>query len=142
MNLKIKLLDKTLPQVNYQTEGSVGFDLYSRVDTEIAAKTLSLIPLNIIVKVPNGYMLMLASRSSTPKKKGLMVANGIGVIDQDYSGETDEIKCIAYNFTNETVKIIKGERIVQGILVKVATPKIKFVDIMSEKSRGGVGSTG
>jgi dUTP pyrophosphatase len=70
------------------------------------------------------------------------VANGIGVIDQDYCGSEDEIKCIAYNFTQETVKVVKGERLVQGILVKVATPQIVLQAKTALKSRGGIGSTG
>ena len=89
MDLKIKLVDPTLPLPQYQTAGSVGFDLYARKDTVIEPQSLGLIPLNIVSQVPVGYMLLVVPRSSTPKKKGLLIPHGIGVIDQDYCGEED-----------------------------------------------------
>ena len=142
MQLKIKRIDKTLPLPEYQTKGAVAFDLYARVETTIPPFKPTLIPLNIIVKVPSGYFFMLASRSSTPMKKGLMVSNGIGVIDQDYSGDTDEVMLLALNFTKKNVKVEKGERIAQGLLIKIAQVK-KFVEVkkMDKKSRGGFGTT-
>ena len=71
------------------------------------------------------------------------MANGIGIIDQDYHGDTDEIAMQVLNFSKEDVTVEKGERIAQAILVKIA--KIdKFVEVQSMKkeSRGGFGSTG
>ena len=73
MNVRIKRIDIKLPLPAYETEGAVGFDLLAREDTTIEPKQIGLVPNNIVVDVPAGYMLMLASRSSTPKKKGLMV---------------------------------------------------------------------
>ncbi len=143
MNLKIKLIDESLPMPAYQTEGSVAFDLYSRVDMAVEPFSPTIIPTNLIVKTPHGYFLMLASRSSTPLKKNLMVANGIGVIDEDYCGDKDEIGLQVLNFSKKTVHIKKGERIGQAILVKIARAA-KFVktSTMAVKSRGGFGSTG
>ena len=57
---------------------------------------IELIPTNLIIETPKNYMLMLASRSSTPIKLGLRVSNGIGIIDQDYCGPEDEIKLQVY----------------------------------------------
>lgn len=140
--LNIKRIDQSLPLPSYQTKGSVGFDLYARETVKISPFKPTLIPLNTIVKIPKGYMLLLACRSSLPLKKGLMVANGVGIIDQDYCGEEDELKLQVINFTNKPVVVGKGERIAQGILVKIARPKIKEVKKMKKKSRGGFGSTG
>ena len=92
LKVKIKRIDSTLPLPAYETDGSVGFDLLARADTVIAPQTIGLIPGNIIVEVPKGYMLMVASRSSTPRKKGLMKPHGIGVVDQDFCGPQDECK--------------------------------------------------
>lgn len=141
MKVKIKRLDKSLDLPVYQTKGSVGFDISARKDTEIEAGSIGLIPGNIIVQTPPGYMLLLALRSSTPKKKGLIKPHGIGVIDQDYCGESDEIMIQVYNNTQNTVKVEKGERIAQGIFVKVDVFDWEEVDQMGE-SRGGFGSTG
>jgi len=143
MKVSIKRIDFTLPLPKYHTSGSVAFDLYARVT--ITAKPFEpiVVPANIIVKVPSNYVLILASRSSTPKKKSLMIANSIGIIDQDYHGETDEIGVQVLNFSKKNVLIKKGERIAQAMLVKIAKVS-EFVEAnkMNSKSRGGFGSTG
>ncbi len=140
-NLTYKKIDKNLPDPKYQTKGSVGFDLYSRIDITIKPHQIELVPTNLIVKIPKDYFLMITSRSSTPIKKHLFVANGIGVIDQDYHGDQDEIKVEFYNFSNKSVKIEKGERIAQALLVKISTPKLKLQNFNKKISRGGFGST-
>ncbi len=142
MKIAIKRIDKTLALPEYKTNGAVGFDLSARITTEIPSGEMRLIPLNIVVKVPKGYGFFLFSRSSTPLKKGLIVANSVGVVDQDYSGEDDEIKLCVLNITKETVGVEKGERIAQGVIMKVERPDFVEVDKMSDKSRGGFGSTG
>ena len=59
MQVTIKRIDTNLPLPTYTTAGSVGFDLLCREDTEIAPRTVELIPSNVIVRIPEGYMLML-----------------------------------------------------------------------------------
>lgn len=141
MKVKIKRIDKSLPLPVYQTSGSVGFDIYSREDMEIQPRETALIPGNIIVETPTGYMLLVALRSSVPRKKGLIKPHGIGVIDNDYCGEGDEVKVQVYNNTDKVVKVEKGERIAQGIFVKVDRFEWEETDQMG-KARGGFGSTG
>jgi dUTP pyrophosphatase len=140
MRVNIKRIDKTLPLPVYETEGSVGFDILIRENSIVAPKSLALLPGNIIVETPEGYMLMIASRSSTPKK-GLTPPHGIGVIDNDYCGENDEVKVLVYNFTEEEVEIKRGDKLAQGIFVRVDKPEIIEVDEVKKKSRGGFGST-
>jgi dUTP pyrophosphatase len=142
MKLNVKRIDKNLELPEYKTKGAVGFDLTARLETVIKPFEVTLIPLNIVVKVPKGYGLFLFSRSSVPGKKGLMVANSVGVIDQDYHGEDDEIKMAVLNFTKKDVIVEKGERICQGIIMKIAVPTITEVKKMANKSRGGFGTTG
>jgi len=142
MKINIKLIDKSLPLPEYQTVGAVAFDLYSRIDMEIAPKSFGLVPLNIVVETPKGFVFMVAARSSTAKKKGLFMANSVGIIDQDYCGEEDEVKFMAYNFTDDVVKIEKGERIAQGMFLPVEKAEFNVLEKMEEKSRGGFGSTG
>ncbi|MBS3133329.1 dUTP diphosphatase [Candidatus Woesearchaeota archaeon] len=141
MKVKIKRLDKSLPLPVYKTSGSVGFDISAREDTVIPPKSIALIPGNVIVETPPGYMLLVALRSSTPKKKGLHKPHGIGVIDNDYCGNEDEIKVQVFNSTDSEVKVEKGERIAQGIFVKIDKFEWEETDSMG-KSRGGFGSTG
>ena len=142
MQVKIKRIDKSMPLPEYQTIGSAGFDLYARVDTTILPKEIKLIPGNFIVDTPDGYMLMIVNRSSTPKRKGLMLPNGFGVIDSDYCGPNDELGILMYNFRDEKVFIEKGERIAQAIFIKVEQANWEEIDEVKHKNRGGFGSTG
>jgi len=141
MKIKIKRIDKELPLPKYETFGSVGFDLLAREDTLVKAKSIALIPGNVIVETPMGYMLKIALRSSTPKRKGLLSPHGVGIIDQDYCGDNDEIKIQVYNFTNQDVLVEKGEKIAQGVFVKIDKFDWAEVEEMNKKTRGGFGST-
>jgi len=141
MKVRIKRIDKSLPLPVYETKGSVGFDLLARTDVEIQPKEIALIPANVIVAVPEGYALIIASRSSTPKKHGLTKPHGIGVIDKDYCGPEDEVKIQVYNFTDNTVKIPKGTKLAQGLFVRVDQLEFIEVEEITAESRGGFGST-
>lgn len=142
MKVKIKRIDKSIELPIYQTAGSVGFDIMVREKTTIAAKSIELLPGNVIVDVPDGYMLAIASRSSTPRKKGLIPPHGLGIVDQDYCGPEDEVKVLVYNFLDQDVVVEKGERIAQGLFVRVDKFEWQEVDEIATESRGGYGSTG
>ncbi len=141
MKLKIKRIDTSLPLPEYHTSGAVAFDLYAREETIIPPFTPTLIPANFVIKTPKGHYLMLTARSSTAKKKGLIVFTGI--IDQDYCGDEDELKISVLNFTKKNVTVEREERIAQGVLVKISkADAFNEVTSMSKKSRGGFGTTG
>jgi dUTP pyrophosphatase len=142
MQVTIKRIDSSLPLPEYQTPGSVAFDLYSRLDMEIKAKEVALIPTNLIIQTPPDYMLVVVTRSSTPKKLGLSVPHGIGIIDQDFCGPNDEVNLQVFNFTDSMVKITRGQRIGQATFVKIDKAEWQEVEQITEKSRGGFGSTG
>lgn len=142
MQVKVQRVDKTLPLPKYETAGSVGFDFVAREDTVIQPKSIGLVPGNVIVEVPANYMLLVSLRSSTPRKKGLLMPHGIGVIDHDYCGPRDEIKIQVYNFTESAVTVARGDRIAQGIFVHIDKFEFEEVPQIREKSRGGFGSTG
>lgn len=141
MIIKIKRIDKGLPLPVYETEGSVGLDLLAREDTLIKSKEIGLIPCNIIVEVPEGYVFVIASRSSTPRKKGLLMPHGVGILDQDYCGPEDEVLAQFYNFSNFDVIIKKGEKVAQGLFMPVSKISWEEVEEINKKSRGGLGST-
>lgn len=141
MHVRIQRVDKSLPLPVYETQGSVGFDLIARESMTIEAGKIELIPGNLIIEVPQGYMLAVASRSSTPKKKGLTPPHGFGIIDHDYCGPTDEVKIQVYNFSNAAVTIERGEKIAQGVFVRVDKFEWQEVEQIREESRGGFGST-
>lgn len=141
MKVKIKRVDKSLPLPMYETTGSVGFDFLCRGNYTVPPKDIGRIPSNTIVEVPDGYTLLVALRSSTPVKKSLMMPHGIGVLDNDYCGEEDEILIQVYNFSDEPVEVKRGERIAQGVFVKTGRAEWEEVDKMLKESRGGLGST-
>lgn len=141
LHVNIKRVDTTLPLPTYATAGSVGFDLICREDIKVAPRALALIPGNLIVQTPPGYMLLLSMRSSTARRKGLLMPNGIGVIDQDYCGDSDELMISVYNFRDEVAQVKRGERIAQGIFVPVGRVQWNEVEQMGQ-TRGGFGSTG
>ena len=142
MQVKIKRIDNTLPLPAYQTKGAVAFDIYSRIDLTIEPKSIALIPTNLIIETPAGYMLVVVPRSSTPKKKGLSIPHGIGIIDQDYCGPNDEILYQVYNFTDSKVEITKGERVGQAAFMRVDRGEWEEGEATNTASRGGFGSTG
>lgn len=139
---RIMRIDKEFELPRYETQGAVGFDLAARDDVTVQPREIKLIPSNVIVEVPQGYALILASRSSTPRKYGLMQPHGIGVIDLDYCGPEDEIKIQVYNFTDKDVQITKGDKIAQGLFMRVDRLEFEEVEQFDSESRGGFGSTG
>lgn len=141
MKVKIKRLDKSLPLPDYHTKGAVAFDIYSRVDEIIQPHDRKIVPSNLIIEVPKGYVLVLAARSSL-SKKGLRLSNGIGIIDQDYHGPQDEIGILLNNFTDQSVEVKKGERIAQGFIIPVEKADWEEIENITHVSRGGYGSTG
>lgn len=112
------------------------------------------IPLGVAMELPKGFEAIVASRSGTPKKHGIMSANSIGVIDNSYNGNEDEWKFPAISFRPTVIP--KGTRICQFRvqLSQKATfwQKLRWffsnkielvqVDNLSETNRGGFGSTG
>lgn len=133
--------DDILPLPAYKTPGSVGLDVCARETVVVHSHTWAFVPLNVIVKAVEGTFIALLPRSSTFRKKGLLLANSLGVIDQDYCGEEDEVKACVYNTREHTVVIEKGEELFQLLSVNVETPPVVEVEKMSEVSRGGFGST-
>ncbi len=142
MKVKIKRLTKEVSVPAYQTPGSVAFDLAPKEDVTIAPKEMKLLPTGLVICTPPGCMFMIASRSSTPKKYGVMLPHSVGIIDQDYSGPADEVMLQVYNFTDKAVEIKAGTRVAQGVFVKIEKAEWEEVETVEAPTRGGFGSTG
>lgn len=141
MKLKIKRFDKSLPLPIHKTKGAVAVDLYTRTDFTIESHQFSYIPMNVAIEIPDGYFVMMASRSST-HKMGVTGVNGVGVFDRDFCGDNDEYRFIAYNFTENPVVIEKGTRLCQLLLIKCENFEFEEVDRLGDINRGGFGTTG
>lgn len=142
MRLKIKRLDAGVGLPETATAGAAGFDLASAVDVNIPPRSIRLVGTGLVIAVPDGHFLGIFARSSTPLKRGLMVANGVGVVDADYCGPADEIKIQLLNYTDAPVQVKRGDRLAQGIVL--ACPRVEWEEVaeMSVPTRGGFGSTG
>lgn len=146
--IRIKRIDKSLPlpefdevdpktQQHYPRNQVACFDLFCREDKIIQPRELALIAVNNIIETPPDCFLMIVARSSTPWKKGLMLANGVGIVDPFYSGDDDEIKIQLLNFTDQPVEVKKGEALTQGIIVRRVPVEWQEVNTMGADGHGG-----
>ena len=127
----------------YATPGSSGFDLRANVarPTMLPPGKRAIIPTGLHFDIPEGYELQVRSRSGLAAREGVFVLNGIGTIDADYK---DEVLVILFNLGDKPFEIKPGDRIAQGVIMKVEKVKITEVsEISREGDRGGgLGSTG
>ena len=128
-----------------KTSASAGYDIECAEDVVIPVFTIGQKP--ILVKTglkayfQSNEVLLLVNRSSNPLKKGLVLANSIGVVDADYYNNPDNeghIMFAYYNFSNEDVIIKKGDRIGQAIFTSFL---ISDNDKADGVRKGGFGST-
>ena len=128
-----------------KTKYSAGYDIEAAEDVIIPSfkkgANPTLVKTGLKAYMQDDEVLILANRSSNPKKKGLILANSIGVIDKDYYGNPDNdghIMFAFYNIKEEDIEIKKGECIGQGIFQKYLVTD----DDQAEGERiGGFGST-
>ena len=142
MLLKIKRLDSTVALPAYGTGESAGFDLAASHDIVVPPGQIALVRTGLVIEVPSGYFLGIFARSSTPLKRGLLVANGVGVIDPDYSGPNDEVMIQVLNFTASDVAVARGDRLAQGIVLPAPRVSWEEVSEIKDVTRGGFGATG
>lgn len=146
IEVKIKFLDNNIEKKMpfYATEGSAGMDLTACLSEDVVLRPLerALIPTGIAIKLPGSdYGAFVYARSGLAVKKGITLANCVGVIDSDYTGE---IKVGLVNLSNEEYIVKNGERIAQLVIMPVCQVKLTETDQLekTERGAGGFGSTG
>jgi dUTP pyrophosphatase len=166
--LKYFKMYPTVEDINFATEKSAAFDIKAFLDPKYI-KAISgysnqntgvrqnirlddkgvliypgervLIPTGIVFDIPNGYSLKLFPRSGKALKEGKILANCVGVIDEDY---TEETMVIIYNITDKNIFIKNGEAIAQGAIEKVINVEIEKINekpAQKTSRSGGFGST-
>lgn len=121
--------------------GGDWIDLRCAEDVDMIAGQYKMIPLGVAMELPKGYEAIVAPRSSTFKKYGILLANSIGIIDEAYKGDNDEWQFLAYAVQNTHIK--KNERICQFRIIKhQPNVAIEEVESLGNVDRGGIGSTG
>jgi dUTP pyrophosphatase len=141
MTVKIKRFDTSVPLPQYKSAQAAAMDLSARETVVIEPRQVGYVLLNIAIELPPQHWALVAARSSL-HKKGLMMANSIGVGDEDFCGDGDEYKAALWNFTDTAVTVEKGERICQMIIMPREQVELVEVDNLGNKDRGGFGSTG
>jgi dUTP pyrophosphatase len=139
---KIQKLNPEVSLPKYHTAESAGFDLASSEDLVLEPGAIGKVKTGLIIEAPSGHFLLISARSSLGLKKGLKLINGIGVVDRDYAGPSDEIHILLHNFSKEKVEVKKGERLAQGMFIRVDQVEWEEVSEIRQDSRGGYGSTG
>lgn len=167
--LKFKKLHETAIIPSYATNGAACFDFFAclypfkaikvfNVTNELEEIKLQynflviepgdriLIPTGVCADIPEGYCIKIYSRSGLSLKHGLMLTNGVGVVDSDYS---DEIFVSMINASADVVILNSDNRIAQGELVPYQRTDIQLIEsddyqILPQKGdrTGGFGSTG
>jgi dUTP pyrophosphatase len=132
--------DAVLPERAHP--GDAGFDLRSIEDVEVGPGERAMVRTGLAVAIPDGHAGLMLPRSGLASKHGLTLANAPGLIDSGYRGE---LICSVVNLDpHESVKIARGDRIAQLVVVEVPERRPGWVDELPPSSRGesGFGSTG
>jgi dUTP pyrophosphatase len=142
VELPFKRLDPAAELPAQAHEGDAGLDLCSSIDVEVLPGERAMVPTGLSVAIPDGHAGLVLPRSGLASRQGLTLANAPGLIDSGYRGE---VTCAVVNLDrDQAVKIRRGDRIAQ--LMVVALPQIlpSWVDDLPPSSRGegGFGSTG
>lgn len=134
---------RDLPLPSYQTADSAGMDLRAALDAplDLAPGQRALVPTGLALAIPRGFEGQVRPRSGLAAKHGLTVLNSPGTIDADYRGE---VKVILVNLGQETVQLVRGERVAQLVLAPVRQLPVVEVSALDDTARGagGFGSTG
>jgi dUTP pyrophosphatase len=150
MIVEVRILDRRVESWGFPHYGSAlaaGLDLYACLDARLELPPqgkAALIPSGIALRIADPeWCAMVYPRSGMGHRHGLVLGNGVGVIDADYEGP---VMVSAWNRdAAETLAIEPGERIAQLVFTRIARPELRVVpefSAASARGSGGFGSTG
>ena len=166
-NLKIYKMFDDVTTPRFASRGSACFDLHAYISKDHGIEAFAdagykkipkqirpdrsiivypneriLITTGIVMDIPVRHSVRLHARSGNAFKKGLTLANGEGIIDNDY---VEEVMCMMHNISDMNVLINNGDRLCQGELVEDLVYEIDEIDDRPKSKtdrEGGFGSTG
>jgi dUTP pyrophosphatase len=141
-DLPFKRLDPAASLPEPAHPGDAGLDLRAAADVEIGPGERAMVPTGLAVAIPDGSAGLVLPRSGLASKHGLTLSNAPGLIDSGYRGE---VICAVVNLDrSEPVKIERGDRIAQLVIVELPEVRPAWVDELppSTRGEGGFGSTG
>lgn len=140
--LKVQRLISEAKLPRYATKGAACIDFYAAEDALVVNNQAAIVRTGLAVEVPDGWALMLYSRSGHAFKSNVRLGNCTGVINSDYRGEI--LVKLTCDSSHTPLHVKKGERICQGMLIEV--PQILLIEMdelsCTERGAGGFGSTG
>jgi len=143
MDLEVLLLDERLgvefPLPRHATHGAAGLDLCACVDESVVLEpdAACLVPTGLAIHLADcGHAGLILPRSGLGHRHGIILGNGVGLIDSDYQGE---IKVSLWNRSQTPYTIVPGERIAQLVIITVAQVNLRVVEAFSPTERGGGG---
>ena len=146
MKIDVRMLDERLREQPpaYATPGSAGLDLRACLSAPLvlAPGACQLVPTGLALHLADaGYAALILPRSGLGHKHGIVLGNGVGLIDSDYQGE---LMVSAWNRGAAAFTIEPMERIAQLVIVPVLQAEFNWVDGFepSARGQGGYGSTG
>lgn len=139
MQIRIKKLDSSLPDLRYAKPGDAGFDLYAREGTVMMPGVHTAVPTGVSIELPHGHVSLVWDKSGIAIKNGLKVLGG--VIDAEYRGE---YMVGMINLSDKEYVFEKGDKVAQVLIQRVEHVTFEIVDELSETERGdtGFGSSG
>ena len=123
------------------SEDAACYDIVLPDDVYIAPHSVKLVGTGLAFDIPKGYRVDVYLRSSIAIKTNARLANAVGKIDSDYTGE---VKLALENIGGVPVRFYKGDRVAQFEINKVTDVTLEEVAELKETERaaGGFGSTG
>ena len=140
--MKIKLVSPNAVVPTYGSKCAAGMDLYSSHTYSIAPGETVLVHTGISMEIPDGYFGAIYPRSGLATKRGLRLANCVGVVDSDYRGE---VMVALHNDSSEIQLVELRDRIAQMVIQPYECQQIlEVVNELSDTERGsgGFGHTG
>lgn len=139
--MRYKLLDEGIEEPRYAHEGDAGLDLRSTTDEVIVPSGRVTVGTGVAVEIPDGCVGLVFPRSGLACRRGLRLANCVGVIDSGYRGE---VKATLVNDSKQDVAVRRGDRVCQMVVVPYVGVSLERADSLTETERGagGYGSTG
>lgn len=141
MKIPLLKLDLNLPTPRYAHPGDGGVDLYARADTPLEPGARIMVPTGVAVAIPEGFAGLVTPRSGLAAEHGITIVNTPGLVDSGYRGE---LTVLLVNHGATELKILRGDRIGQLVVVPVVEQEFEIVDDLPSSTRGegGFGSTG
>lgn len=140
MNIKVKYHNKNIDKISKTDKGD-WVDLRAAETKSLKAGERAIISLGVSMRLPEGYEAHIVPRSSTFKNWGIIQTNGMGIIDNSYSGDGDVWGMPVLAMRDTTIN--ENDRICQfRIMQKMAPVEICEVEHLEGENRGGFGSTG